>query len=70
MATREQIETQIAAIDARLNSGVERVAYQDGSASFNLSELRRRRSELTAELAALDGRSRVRHIRTYSTKGY
>lgn len=70
MATRAEIEAQIAAIDVRLNSGAERVAYGDDSVTFNLGELRRRREELRNELAGLGGTERVRQIRTYSGKGY
>ena len=70
MATREQIVAQIDEIDARLNAGTEQVRHGDTSLSYNLGELRKRRAELNAKLAAIDGAPRrPRHIRTYSTKG-
>lgn len=68
--TREQIEAQIAEIDAKLTSGAERVSHGDSSVAFSFSELRRRKQELSAQLATLDGAApRVRQVRFYSTKG-
>ena len=70
MATREEIQTTIDEIDAKLSAGVESVANADTSVRFNMGELRRRRAELAAQLAKLDGTApRIRQIRTYSGKG-
>ena len=70
MPTRDEIVARIAEIDARLTAGAQRVTHGDSSVSYDFEELRRRRAELSSQLAAIDGRPRrVRHIRTYSSKG-
>lgn len=72
MATQEELEAQIAAIERTLNTGVTRFDVSGvSSTTRDLSALRTRLSELRGQLAALTtDRPMTRQIRTYSTKGY
>lgn len=69
MATREEIQKQIAAIEKKLSAGAERVAYGENSVSFSLDHLRQRRAELRRDLAALEGTPSIRQVRVYTRKG-
>ena len=67
MATREDLEAEIAAIDRILGLGVNSIRYGERYASYDLAELRRRRTELSAKLATLDGAPPVRRFLTYQS---
>lgn len=70
MATREQLEAEIASINGRLTAGAEKVQYQDNAAWFDLDALRKRRRELERQLGALDGaQPRLRRGFVSTSKG-
>jgi len=69
-STRETLEGELARLNTVLSAGVVRVQGGDRSKQYDLSEVRRRRDEIRAELGLLTGGRMVRQVRTYSTKGY
>ena len=67
MATREELQAQIAEIDRVLQAGAASVRYGERYVSYDLDELRRRRAELNAQLAGLDGAKPVRRFLAYQS---
>lgn len=67
--TREELEAELARLNAALGDGVVRVQSGDRSKQYDLAEMRRRRDEIRADLSRLTAGRMVRQVRTFSTKG-
>lgn len=67
--TREALEAELARLNVTLGDGVVRIQSGDRSKQYDLSEMRRRRDEIRADLGRLTSGRMVRQVRTYSTKG-
>jgi hypothetical protein len=67
--TREELEAELARLNATLGDGVVRVQSGDRSKQYDLTEMRRRRDEIRSDLGRLRAGRMVRQVRTFSTKG-
>lgn len=68
--TREQLESELARLNAQLSTGLVRVQGGDRSKQYDLSEVRRRRDEIREQIAGLSPSRPIRQVRVYSTRGY
>ena len=68
--TREQLEAELANINARLSGGVVRVQGGDRSVQYDLGAARARRDEIRLEIAGLDAPVLIRQVRVSSSRGY
>lgn len=67
--TREELEAELARVNARLAGGEVRVQSGDRSVQYDLASVRHRQGEIRAQLARMSSRGQVRQIRVFSTKG-
>ena len=68
--TREELETELARLNTVLSGGLVRVQGGDRSKQYDLTEVRRRRDEIRADLGRLTSGRMVRQVRTFGAKGY
>ncbi len=68
--TREQLEAELAALNARLSAGVVRVQGGDRSVQYDLGAARARRDEIRADLVGMDAPILIRQVRVLSSRGY
>ena len=65
------LEARLEALKARRDSAVARVAYDGRTVEYRGSaEIARAIADLERELRALQGKTPVRQIRVYTSKGY
>ena len=70
MATVAELEARIEALKAQRDSAVARVSYDGRSVEYRgTAEIARAIADLERELAALQGKSPLRQIRVYTSKG-
>ena len=70
MATVAELETRLEALRAQRDSAVARVSYDGRSVEYRgTAEIARAIAELERELHVLEGKTRVRQIRVYTSKG-
>ncbi len=70
MATITELNTRREALAASRSSGVARVSYDGKTVEYrNLAEIERAIEQLDREIAALEGRRIVRHVRVTTSKG-
>lgn len=70
MATIAELNTRREALAASRSSGVARVSYDGKTVEYrSLSEIERAIEQLDREIAAMEGRRIVRHVRVTTTKG-
>ena len=70
MATVAEIQARIEALKAQRDSAVARVSYDGRSVEYRgTAEIARAIADLERELAALQGKSPLRQIRVYTSKG-
>ena len=70
MATVAELEARLEALKAQRDSAVARVSYDGRSVEYRgTAELARAIADLERELAALQGKSPLRQIRVYTSKG-
>jgi hypothetical protein len=71
MATATELEARLEALKAQRDSAVARVSYDGRSVEYRgTAEISSAIAELERELSALQGKSPVRQIRVYTSKGY
>ena len=70
MATVAELEARLEALKAQRDSAVARVSYDGRSVEYRgTAEIARAITDLERELAALQGKSPLRQIRVYTSKG-
>ena len=70
MATVAELEARLEALKAQRDSAVARVSYDGRSVDYRgTAEIARAIADLERELAALQGKSPLRQIRVYTSKG-
>ena len=70
MATIPELEARVEALKAQRDSAVARVSYDGRSVEYRgTAEIARAIADLERELAALQGKSPLRQIRVYTSKG-
>jgi hypothetical protein len=70
MATVAELEARLEALQAQRDSAVARVSYDGRSVEYRgTAEIARAIADLERELAALQGKSPLRQIRVYTSKG-
>lgn len=70
MATIVDLEARLEALKAQRDSAVARVSYDGRTVEYRgTAEIARAIAELERELAALQGKTPVRQIRVYTSKG-
>ncbi len=70
MATITELKSRREALSASRSSGVARVSYDGKSVEYrSLAEIDRAIEVLDREIAALEGRRIVRHVRVTTSKG-
>ena len=70
MATVAELQARIEALKAQRDSAVARVSYDGRSVEYRgTAEIARAIADLERELAALQGKSPLRQIRVYTSKG-
>jgi hypothetical protein len=70
MATVAELEARLEALRAQRDSAVARVSYDGRSVEYRgTAEIARAIADLERELAALQGKSPLRQIRVYTSKG-
>jgi hypothetical protein len=70
MATVAEIEAHLETLKAQRDSAVARVSYDGRSVEYRgTAEIARAIAELERELHALEGKTPVRQIRIYTSKG-
>jgi hypothetical protein len=70
VATVPELEARIEALKAQRDSAVARVSYDGRSVEYRgTAEIARAIADLERELAALQGKSPLRQIRVYTSKG-
>ena len=70
MATISELKSRREALSASRSSGVARVSYDGKSVEYrSLAEIDRAIEVLDREIAALEGRRIVRHVRVTTSKG-
>jgi hypothetical protein len=70
MATVAELEARLEALKAQRDSAVARVSYDGRSVEYRgTAEISSAIAELERELSALQGKSPVRQIRVYTSKG-
>jgi hypothetical protein len=71
MATVAELEARLEVLKAQRDSAVARVSYDGRSVEYRgTAEISSAIAELKRELSALQGKSPVRQIRVYTSKGY
>ena len=71
MATVAELEARLETLKAQRDSAVARVSYDGRTVEYRgTTEIARAIAELERELQALQGKSPVRQIRIYTSKGY
>ena len=71
MATVAELEARLEALKAQRDSAVARVSYDGRTVEYRgTAEIARAIAELEKELLALQGKTPVRQIRVYTSKGY
>jgi hypothetical protein len=70
MATEAELESRLEALRAQRDSAVARVSYDGRTVEYrSTAEIARAIAELERELVALQGKSPLRQIRVYTSKG-
>ena len=70
MATIAELNTRREALAASRSSGVARVSYDGKTVEYrSLAEIERAIEQLDREIATLEGRRIVRHVRVTTSKG-
>ena len=70
MATVAELEARLESLKAQRDSAVALVSYDGRSVEYRgTTEIARAIAELEKELHALEGKTPVRHIRIYTSKG-
>ena len=70
MASLAELEARLEALKAQRDSAVARVSYDGRSMEYRgTAEIARAIADLERELAALQGKSPLRQIRVYTSKG-
>jgi hypothetical protein len=70
MATITELRSRREALGAARSSGVARVSYDGRTVEYrSLAEIDRAIEQLDREIAALEGRPMVRHLRVTTSKG-
>jgi hypothetical protein len=70
MATVAELEARLEALRAQRDTAVARVSYDGRSVEYRgTAEIARAIADLERELAALQGKSPLRQIRVYTSKG-
>ena len=70
MPTATELEARLEALKAQRDSAVARVSYDGRTVEYRgTAEITRAIAELEKELQALQGKTPVRQIRVYSSKG-
>jgi hypothetical protein len=70
MATVAELEARLEVLKAQRDSAVARVSYDGRSVEYRgTAEIARAIADLERELAALQGKSPLRQIRVYTSKG-
>jgi hypothetical protein len=70
MATIAELNTRREALAASRSSGVARVSYDGKTVEYrSLVEIERAIEQLNREIAAMEGRRIVRHVRVTTSKG-
>jgi len=70
MATIAELNTRREALSASRSSGVARVSYDGKTVEYrSLAEIERAIEQLDREIATLEGRRIVRHVRVTTSKG-
>ena len=70
MASSSELEARLEALKAQRDSAVARVSYDGRSVEYRgTAEIARAIADLERELAALQGKSPLRQIRVYTSKG-
>ena len=70
MATVAELEARLESLKAQRDSAVARVSYDGRSVEYRgTAEISSAIAELERELSALQGKSPVRQIRVYTSKG-
>ena len=70
MASVAELEARLEALKAQRDSAVARVSYDGRSVEYRgTAEIARAIADLERELAALQGKSPLRQIRVYTSKG-
>jgi hypothetical protein len=70
MASSSEVEARLEALKAQRDSAVARVSYDGRSVEYRgTAEIARAIADLERELAALQGKSPLRQIRVYTSKG-
>ncbi len=70
MATIAELKSRREALAASRSSGVARVSYDGKTVEYrSLSEIERAIEQLDREIAILEGRRIVRHVRVTTSKG-
>jgi hypothetical protein len=71
MATVPELEARLEALKAQRDSAVARVSYDGRSVEYRgTAEINAAIADLERELQALEGKTQVRQIRVYTSKGY
>ena len=71
MATVAELEARLEALRAQRDSAVARVSYDGRSVEYRgTAEIAQAIADLERELHALQGKTPVRQIRVYTSKGY
>ena len=71
MATVTELDARLEALKAQRDSAVARVSYDGRSVEYRgTAEIARAIAELERELQTLQGKTPVRQIRIYTSKGY
>jgi hypothetical protein len=70
VASSSELEARLEALKAQRDSAVARVSYDGRSVEYRgTAEIARAIADLERELAALQGKSPLRQIRVYTSKG-
>jgi len=70
MATIAELNTRREALSASRSSGVARVSYDGKTVEYrSLAEIERAIEQLDREIASVEGRRIVRHVRVTTSKG-
>ena len=70
MATITELKSRREALAASRSSGVARVSYDGKTVEYrSLAEIERAIEQLDREIAAMEGRRIVRHVRVTTSKG-
>ena len=71
MATVAELETRLEALKAQRDSAVARVSYDGRTVEYRgMAEIAQSSAELERELQALEGKTPVRQIRVFTSKGF